>query len=251
MGKPTRLRLCSAGAVLAMMSCGGPNDPETIEANRSALTNCVPAGNQIAWSVDPSGNPLSTCGILDLGFYPTPDPFPNDAIGSITLGPNARAVIFSNAHYGGTKTVISASAFRLPKNTSSIRVERIEDTCEVPGFLPSTGSVAFYTDYNFQGDCTTLHQVDHCVWIHGGIGEYFNPDQCMGLTNDIISSAKLGSFMNVYLYNNINFDITGGTEVLQNPNESVAFQPDFRNVLLEYRGVFRSADNAVSSVEVH
>jgi hypothetical protein len=254
MSKTTAVCVGFLGAVMATMGCGElPADDTVIEGAESALTNCSPGPNQIVWSLDPLGNPLSSCGYLNLGFYPTPDTapysFPNDAIGSIKLGPGMRAVIFSNAHYGGSKTIISSTALNLPKTTSSIRVERITDTCEASSFGPPPGAVAFYTDYNYQGDCTTLHSTDVCVWVNGASGEFANPDQCMGLTNDIISSARFGSQSGTELFNNINFEASGGTQVIQT-GFSGGLQPDFRNVLLQFQNQSRSADNAVTSLIV-
>ncbi len=191
---------------------------------------------------------------MNLGFYPTPDTspfsFPNDAIRSITLGVGMRAVIFSNAHYGGTKTIIARNTFSLPPTTSSIRVERATDTCEVSSFKPPTDAAVFYTDYNYQGDCTTLHNTDVCVWVNNGTGAFANPDQCVGLTNDIISSGKVGPQTSFEMFNNINFDVSGGRAFIPNPGLSVLAQPDFRNVLLEFQNQQRSADNDVTSIIV-
>ncbi len=238
--------LVGLGSVLALTACGIPDGGDSdVVAVQSKVTGCVPGASQIS-IFQGSVVGLGECRTLNPGFYPTGTTFglPNDSIQSVSVGQSARAVLFRDDHYFGPRTILTMNTGGLVPNTSSIRVERNSDNCQSSTYAPGTGAVAIYDFPNYdgtaydpntgRGDCTVVHNDDVCIWVPSGAGRFANPDQCFGLRNDLISSAKIGPNTTGIFHRDANF--TGIVQVLHTS------QPDF--------GTLSIGDNTVSSIEV-
>ena len=145
------------------------------------------------------------CVVKGIGNYPTSSHLgiANDSISSIKLGSGAQVLVCSDAWYEGQCELFTATAARLsdhPIGNDSISSAKVQPrgasiTCE-----PQADQVAFFHDDNFSGPCEVRVA-----------GEYRHSEE-IGLSNDSISSVKVGSGMEVLLCKDANF--SGDCELL-------------------------------------
>ena len=158
---------------------------------------CPPGANQVALYV--AGDYGWQCVVKDIGNYPNPDAIglPNDTISSVRVGDNVKATLCQAANYGGVCQTFVSNDPNLTDNdvgndtVSSVKVESLP--C-----IPSANQIALFeaADYDGRWPCVVK-----------GIGSYPDPN-AIGLSNDSISSIKVGTSVKATLCQAANY---GGT----------------------------------------
>ena len=164
----------------------------------SASSSCSPNSDQIALYVD--GNYSGQCVVKGVGDYTNPSAIglPNDSISSIKVGSNVKAKLCRDDGYNGTCDDFTGDDSDLGNNSigndqvSSVKVESRGQT----GCAPNSSQIALFMDTNYGGLC-----------VIKGVGDYSNPS-AIGLSNDSISSIKVGSSAKAKLCRDDNFGST-------------------------------------------
>ncbi len=171
--------------------------------------NCNPNTDQVALFVD--SNYGGQCVVKGVGEYPNPGAIglPNDAISSLKVGSNVRAVLCRDDNFGGGCETFTGDDPNLGDNSigdnqvSSVKVE--VRGCNDPG----ADQVVLYANTNYGGNCVTL-----------GVGEYPNPGYLGSVGNDNTESIKVGGNVQAVLCEHDNYQGRCETFTGNDPNLS-------------------------------
>lgn len=170
---------------------------------------CSPNADQIALFTDP--NYGGSCVTKGIGDYANPGSLgiANDSVSSIKVGSSVQAVLCKDDVYGGGCDTFTGNDSNLSDNgigdnqVSSAKVQLRPEPCPI-----NADQIALFTDPDYRGGCTVR-----------GVGEYFDSG-ALGIANDTASSVKVGSNVQVILYNDSGYGSTEETFRGDDPNLS-------------------------------
>lgn len=179
---------CWSGSVNNLQDHGWHLAIQSIEVFGSNVCSppppaCSLGADQAALFLD--ANYGGQCVVKDVGEYANPSAIglPNDAISSLKVGSNVRAVLCKDDNYDGGCETFTGDDSNLGDNSigdnqvSSVKVEWRSGECN-----PSVDQVALYADTSYRGSCVALN-----------VGDYPNPGYLGSVSNDNVESIKVGS----------------------------------------------------------
>lgn len=157
---------------------------------------CIPTAGRVA--VFEHSNYGGRCVVLAAGSYASAAAmaFPDDAASSIKVAPGTQAILCGDPNYGGRCQTFTADLASFSNTvighdrTSSARVSPAGMTSFCS---PTAQQAAIYQHSNFGGGCVTRD-----------IGQYTDPNH-LGLTNDSVSSVRIGADVEVLFCTDRNF----------------------------------------------
>lgn len=159
--------------------------------------SCKPGPNEVAFYQHT--NYKGACKVLGIGSYPSASDIglTNDSISSILVGSGAQVEVCRNSNFGGQCITIQEDRARLSRTNSggfsdSISSAKVSARV-VLRCSPGPNQVAFYEHTHYQGACAVR-----------GIGRYKNSTE-MGISNDTISSIKMGANTRVIAFEHVNY----------------------------------------------
>ena len=166
----------------------------------ATVATCTTSADQV--TLYSETNYTGTCKTLNTGDYGDPGTFApvgNDDTHSARVGSNVQLLLYPNATFIGTPTILTTDASNLANSligygTSSARVQRKATT---PTCTNSGSQVTLYSQPNYMGNCKTL-----------GVGDYGDPGLFAPVGNDDTRSVRVGSNVQILLYPNANIDGT-------------------------------------------
>jgi hypothetical protein len=166
----------------------------------AGATNCnSPSASQVALFT--GANYSGNCALKDVGDYRNPDAtgLPNDSITSVKVGSNIKVQLCRDNDLSNTCEWLESDDSDLSNNSvgaaqvSSVKVETKPATT---GCVPGLEEVSLFQDANYGGLCVTKRAGD------------FNNSSAIGLSNDSISSVKVGDRMKILLCRDDNLSNT-------------------------------------------
>lgn len=162
----------------------------------NAFAACEPGPSQAAFFEHDDFN--GNCVIREIGNYASSDRlrFPNDSISSLKLGTNVQVLACEHAWYEGRCELFLTSSNKLSSHligNDTISSVKVMSRGSSISCIPSPDQVAFYRDSAFMGACEVR-----------GVGAYRSAED-IGLSNDSISSVKVGGNVQVTLCADVDF----------------------------------------------